>query len=76
MVYLIRSYGLPLSTSVCLQADVAVVDHVGEDQLSYFSFFLDEPLTALKIALTTLSGDPDLYVSTTQTRPSPGGCSC
>lgn len=40
---------------LALQAGVAVMDHVGKDEVDYFSFFLDQPFVKLTISVTTVS---------------------
>eukprot|EP01038_Epipyxis_sp_PR26KG_P008213 gene8213-11113_t len=56
---------------LALQPGVSVMDHVGVYESDYFSFFLDQTDENLKISLTRISGDPDLYISTKLQRPSP-----
>eukprot|EP00598_Pedospumella_elongata_P002386 CAMPEP_0184975878 /NCGR_PEP_ID=MMETSP1098-20130426/6959_1 /TAXON_ID=89044 /ORGANISM="Spumella elongata, Strain CCAP 955/1" /LENGTH=2755 /DNA_ID=CAMNT_0027498653 /DNA_START=79 /DNA_END=8346 /DNA_ORIENTATION=+ len=54
-----------------LQAGVPVMDHVNKGEKDYFSFYLDQSFVSVSFALTTLSGDPDIYVSTTVGHPAP-----
>jgi hypothetical protein len=54
-----------------LQEGITVRDHVYIGELDYYSFYYEEGKGAMSITLTTLSGDPDLFVSTHQQRPAP-----
>lgn len=59
------------NTILSLQAGIAVLDHVNMDESNYFSFFLNQqPFVKIKISLTVISGDPDLYISLTSQHPS------
>lgn len=61
------------SSILSLQAGIAVLDHVNIGGGSYFSFFLNQqPFVTIKIALTVISGDPDLFISLTSNHPGPG----
>lgn len=59
-------------TLIALRAGVSVTDHVIVGELDYYTFLLDSDFSSLKISLTTVSGDPDLFVSTTIKRPGVG----
>lgn len=63
------SYGFE-NTILQLQAGVAVTDHVFEREYDYFSFFMPTGDQILKITLTPVSGDPDVYISTKTRYPS------
>lgn len=39
---------------LALQAGVSVMDHVGKDEVDYFSFFLDQAFVKLTISITTV----------------------
>lgn len=47
-----------------LQTGVPMRDTVPQDTYEYFVFTADQPNTIITIALTPISGDPDIYVST------------
>lgn len=55
-----------------LQPGVSISDHVSKGEVDYFSFFFNGADQILKIILTTFSGDPDMYVSTSLNHPGPG----
>jgi len=59
------------NTILLLKLGVSVVDYVIREGLEFYSFFFsNEPHTKLRIALTPISGDPDLFVSTSDRYPS------
>ena len=58
-------------TSLTLTAGVSVTDHVERGEADYFTFYMDAQDNALKIVVTPISGDPDVFVSTTVRKPSP-----
>jgi hypothetical protein len=59
------------SSVLRLQEGVAVMDHARIGEVDYYSFYFNQPFVSLKFSLTTMSGDPDMYISTTFDRPSP-----
>lgn len=81
VVYLLGVYGVTsyaayqlsyaLEHSILeLQAGIAVTDTVQLNEVDYFSFFVSETMDIIHISLTTIAGDPDLFVSTIQSHPS------
>ena len=59
------------NTILLLKLGVSVMDYVVREGLEFFSFFLpNEPYTMLRISLTPISGDPDLFVSASERYPS------
>lgn len=59
------------TTVMALQAGVPVFDHADPGETDFFSFFLRDSHEKLTLSLAPLSGDPDLYVSTTLQYPGP-----
>ena len=53
------------NTQLALSPGVSVMDHVEKDEVDYFTFYKDSTDNVLRVVLTPLSGDPDLYISTT-----------
>ena len=52
-----------------LQPGVSVTDHVERNEIDYYAFNFDQDEEVLKLDITTISGDPDIYVSTKNQRP-------
>jgi hypothetical protein len=52
-----------------LQPGIAVSEGVAKGSFAYFSFQMPSGRQSLRISLMPIAGDPDLYVSTTTTRP-------
>lgn len=57
------------SSTLELTPGVSVVDHVFEKELDYFSYYMHSSDKKIRITLTTLAGDPDLFVSTRYKQP-------
>jgi hypothetical protein len=58
-------------TIIALQAGVQVEDQVDTDETDFYSFLFDSTDDVLTINLRSMSGNPDLYVSTTLQYPGP-----
>lgn len=61
------------SKSVRLRAGVPHVDHVEEKKYEYFTIKISNPGCDLKVDVTPLSGDPDVFMSATNEKPSKCG---
>ena len=67
------SYTIVLETansSTTLTAGVTVTGYVPNNQYTYYSFYVPSPRMRVEVQMTALAGDPDLYVSRTNPRPS------
>lgn len=57
------------NSSVLLLANQPLRDEVARGEFKYFVFHNNQPGAAITISVTAISGDPDLFVSTTNSRP-------
>jgi hypothetical protein len=58
------------SSILQLSPGISVIDHVYAGEVDYFSFFMPNTQSKVIFTLTTLAGDPDLYISTIASHPS------
>ena len=59
-----------------LQFESPFVDSVAANSYEYFTSYVAQPGCNLTISVTPISGDPDLYVDTSDANPFPKSASC